>query len=170
MNLILVGVVCVAIFGAYVGGQFRGYLKEHDVRVKEVAKITSDIESEREVWTDMMVDLGSELTADGNKIQQELQTNLDSASGQLADAIERLSKRPSSATPSPTKPANTAPAECRTFEAAPGLLPQRDRELFLRLGDAANRVVLERNALSAHYESARKVVEAAAARAKERGN
>jgi hypothetical protein len=159
----------VAVGLAYVGGQWRGRSVEHEARVQEVAAIKAEIKAERDVWTDMMINLGSELTQDANTIDASLRADLETARGDLAAARERLRKR-SATSPAPSKPADTAPAECRAFEAAPDLLPVRDRDLLLRLGDAADRVVRERNACVARYESARKTVNESAARAEHKGS
>jgi hypothetical protein len=157
----------VAVGLAYVGGQWRGRSVEHEARLQEVAAIKAKINAERDVWTDMIINLGSDLTQDANTIDTKLRTDLAAARGDLASARERLRKR-SASSPATAKPADTAPSECRAFEAAPDLLPVRDRDLLLRLGDAANRVVLERNACVARYESARKTVNESAEKEKER--
>lgn len=164
----------IGIVAALAIAYFSGIWNERQERVKEVAQINQRIEDEREVWQDMMINLGSELTADANTIDANYRGRLADAGNKLAAALERerLRKRPATM-PTATKPAGTPPAECRIYETSPGLLPDRDRELLIRLGYAANGSVYQRNAAAARYESARaeiakKAIEADA-RARERG-
>lgn len=144
--------VALAIYGSFVGGQYRGRSAEHDKRVAEVATIKAEIESERAGWIDLMIDVTGDLTNEASNTQAGLHVKLAATGGELAAALERLRKHPAGMPAAPAKPASSAPAQCRDYEASPGLLPERDRELLIRLGYAANRRVLERAGCAEQYD------------------
>ena len=82
------------------------------------------------------------------------------ADRRVADTIGRM-RAADAARVRPLAPASAAPATCQQYEAAPGLLPERDRELLVRLGNVADRVVRERNACIAGWAAADRIFRSA---------
>lgn len=79
------------------------------------------------------------------EIEVSYANGLRSTSDNLDRALKRV--RQYEAESRARKPAETAPAECRTYDASPAQLSIADREFLVRLGAEADTLALKVNAL-----------------------
>lgn len=97
-------------------------------------------------------------TATAVSALQAARYSADSTADRRADAaIARMRSQQAALGNRTPAPANAAPATCHEYAADPRLLPERDRELLIRLGQRADRIVRERNACVAGWEAADRI-------------
>lgn len=124
---------------------------EDELAVRERAAQALDLANKATV-AKLQADLGTSVSS----IQAARYSADAAADRRVSDAIAGM-RAAESHRGRPLAPASTAPATCQQYAADPRMLPEVDRELLVRLGNAADRVVRERNACVAGWESADRI-------------
>lgn len=121
-------------------GAYKGYSVEHTKLVAETSKYDSLVEAikkERMAWEAKIDKITKDLNEENVRINvaaeqkfKDQRTAYDRALSQLRNDSKRAA----------LKPAEAAPAECRSYEASPVQLPVYSAEVVLWLGAEADRL------------------------------
>lgn len=151
---------------AYLWGKWVGVRDTKAHYMAEIATMQATWKEEKAGWVEIVAGLSVDLHDGANHGNAKLQGELDARSRDLAAALERERLRHQADRDAPAlKPAGLAPAECRGYEATPGLLPLRDRTLLLEFLDQADRGMLERASCGERYERAKHAIDEVNSRA-----
>jgi len=139
------GLVIVLMLGALVHKehQYNKLDKEYTQFQNTQLKLMAEAERKAKEKLDAQVRATAE-------IEQAYSEGLAATSANLDAALKRV--RLVTASTSNRKPAPSAPAECKAYDASPAQLSEQDREFLVRLGSEADQLAHQVNSLQQYIK------------------